>query len=261
MTTQPSQPVALVTGAGQGIGRAIALRLAHAGYAIGVVDLHSESAEQVASAIRERGGAALALRSNVAEQSSRAAMFKQLHERYGRLDVLVNNAGVQMAANPLDVDEHHWDTVMNVNARAVFFCCQAALKQMLVQGEGRIINIASAAGKAASTTLHPVYNVSKAAVIAITKTFAHACATTGIRVNCVCPGVIETPMQDLVDAEFARLSGRPAETIRAERLGRVPMGRLGTPDEVADVVAFLASPASRYMTGQAINVTGGMITY
>jgi meso-butanediol dehydrogenase/(S,S)-butanediol dehydrogenase/diacetyl reductase len=188
-------------------------------------------------------------------------MFDTLLGTFGQLDVLVNNAGLQLAAHPLEVDEAHWDRVMDVNAKAVYFCCALALEHMAARRSGRVVNIASAAGKASSTFLHPVYNVSKAAVIAITKTFAHAFAGGGVRVNCVCPGVIETPMQDLVDSEFSRLTGRAPEAIRAERMGRVPIGRTGLPEEVAAVVAFLAGPDSRYMTGQAINVTGGMITY
>jgi NAD(P)-dependent dehydrogenase (short-subunit alcohol dehydrogenase family) len=139
--------------------------------------------------------------------------------------------------------------------------CQAAMTHMVAQRAGRVVNVASIAGKMASTVYHPVYNVAKAAVIAMTKTFAHAGAPHGVRVNCVCPGVIETPMQDVVDTEFSRLSGKPGEQIRAERLARIPLGVLGTPAEVADVVAFLASPDARYMTGQAVNVSGGMVMY
>jgi meso-butanediol dehydrogenase/(S,S)-butanediol dehydrogenase/diacetyl reductase len=253
--------VALVTGGGQGIGRAIALRLAGDGMHVAIVDLRIDTAERVAEEIRAGGGRALGLAGDVASAAGRSQIFEAAISTFGQLDVLVNNAGVQIAALPLDVDEAHWDRVMDVNAKAVYFCCQEALRHMLARRSGRIVNIASAAGKASSTFLHPVYNVSKAAVISITKTFAHAYATERIRVNCVCPGVIETPMQDLVDAEFSRLSGRPAEQIRIERLARVPMGRIGEPGDVAAVVAFLAGPDSRYMTGQALNVTGGTIMY
>ncbi|NJM41631.1 MAG: SDR family oxidoreductase, partial [Anaerolineae bacterium] len=144
---------------------------------------------------------------------------------------------------------------------SVWFMCQAAMKHFLAQRSGRIVNIASIAGKMASTQYHPVYNVAKAAVIAMTKTLAHAGAAHGVRVNSVCPGVIVTAMQDLVDAEFSRLQDKPAEQIRAERLSRIPMSKLGRPEEVADVVSFLVGPDSRYMTGQAVNVSGGMVTY
>jgi NAD(P)-dependent dehydrogenase (short-subunit alcohol dehydrogenase family) len=252
---------AIVTGAGQGIGRAVALRLAADGMHVTVVDMHAGRGEGVAAEIAASGSRALALAADVTAAADRQRMIDATLAEFGRLDVLVNNAGIMRVALPLDVTEEHWDVVMDVNARAVYFCCQAALKHMVGQHSGRIINIASAAGKAASTIQHPVYNVSKAAVIAITKTFAMACAREGVRVNAVCPGVVATPMQDVVDQEFARITGSTPETIRAERVARIPLGRVEQPEDVADVVAFLAGPASRYMTGQAINVTGGTITY
>jgi len=150
---------------------------------------------------------------------------------------------------------------MNVNAKAVYFCCQLVIKHMLQQHSGRIINMASMAGKTASTVYHPVYNVTKASVIAITKTFAYTVAAEGIRVNAVCPGVIDTAMQEQVDNEISRVTGKAPAEVRAERVGRIPMGQIGDGDDVAAVVSFLAGPDSGYMTGQALNVTGGMITY
>jgi NAD(P)-dependent dehydrogenase (short-subunit alcohol dehydrogenase family) len=132
---------------------------------------------------------------------------------------------------------------------------------MVAHGGGRVVNIASIAGKTASTIYHPIYNVSKAAVIAMTKTLAIAHAADGVRVNAVCPGVIETPMQAVVDVEFARVTGRPAADIRAERVGRIPLGAIGEGRDIAGVVAFLIGPEARYMTGQAINVSGGLVMY
>ncbi len=253
--------VAIVTGAGQGIGRAIALRLAQDGMDVVIADLRGDAAETVAAEVRQLGVRALPLIIDVSSSDDRSQMIADTLAEFNRLDVLVNNAGVQRISMPLDVTEQHWDTVMSVNAKAVYFCCVEALQYMTVQQRGRIVNIASAAGKTASTIYHPVYNISKAAVIAMTKTLALACATQGVRINAVCPGIVDTPMQDLVDTEFSRLTGKPPEQIRQERLDRVPMGRAETPDEVAAVVAFLVGPDSRYMTGQAINVTGGMVTY
>jgi NAD(P)-dependent dehydrogenase (short-subunit alcohol dehydrogenase family) len=150
---------------------------------------------------------------------------------------------------------------MDVNAKATYFCCQAALRPMVAQGHGRIVNIASIAGKMASTIHHPVYNVSKAAVLALTKTLALAHATDGIRVNAVCPGIIATPMQDVVDREFARAQGTSPAAVRAERVGRIPVGSIGTPEDVAGMVAFLLGPDAHYLTGQALNVDGGLLTY
>lgn len=253
--------VAIVTGGGQGIGEAIALRLAQEGLRLVIADIQYDRAQTTARKIVEAGGEAIGLRVDVSSADDREQMLEHTLQEWGRVDVLVNNAGIQRIALPLDVSAEHWDAVMDINAKATYFCCQVVLRHMMAQRQGRIINIASMAGKTASTIYHPIYNVSKAAVIAMTKTLALACASDGVRVNAVCPGVVETPMQDLVDREFARVIGRPPHEIRTERLSRIPLGRIEQPEEVAAVVAFLAGPDSRYMTGQAINVTGGMISY
>ena len=253
--------VAIVTGAGQGIGRSIALRLAQDGMHVTVADIRGDQAEAVAQEIRSLGRKALPLKIDVTSANDRQRMFEETWAEFKRCDVLVNNAAIQRIALPLDVTEEHWDMMMNVNAKAVYFSCQLALRYMLPQHSGRIVNLASMAGKMASTIYHPVYNVSKAAVIAITKTFAYTCATQGIRVNAVCPGIIDTPMQDQVDLEISRVTGQSPAEVREGRSGRIPLGRMGDGDDVASVVSFLVGPDSGYMTGQAINVTGGMITY
>ncbi|HJZ47621.1 MAG TPA: SDR family NAD(P)-dependent oxidoreductase, partial [Roseiflexaceae bacterium] len=227
--------VVIVTGAGQGIGRSIALRLAQDGMHVVVADKQAQLAEAVAAELREAGRRALSLAIDVASAADRQRMIDTTLAEFGRLDALVNNAGILRVALPVDVDEAHWDAVMAVNAKAVYFCCVLALRHMVAIGGGRVVNIASIAGKTASTIYHPIYNVSKAAVIAMTKTLAMAHAADGVRVNAVCPGVIETPMQDAVDAEFARVTGRPAEAIRAERVGRIPLGATGTAADVAGV--------------------------
>lgn len=253
--------VAIVTGAGQGIGRAIARRLAQDGFSVVIVDLRQDALSLVAEEIQQAGGQVLPLVSDITQAEQREQMLQKTLEHFQRLDVLVNNAGIQRIALPLDVTEEHWDTIMNVNAKATYFCCQSALKLMLPQRSGSIINMASIAGKMASTIQHPIYNISKAAVLAMTKTLALACASSGVRINAVCPGIIETPMQDVVDREFARLTGQQPAEIRAERMARIPLAHTGQPADVADVVAFLAGPDARYMTGQALNVDGGLLTY
>jgi NAD(P)-dependent dehydrogenase (short-subunit alcohol dehydrogenase family) len=253
--------VAIVTGGGQGIGRAIALRLAAEGMDIVVADIRRDLADDVAEEVRATGRRAIGLAVDVTAAPDRQRMVDGALHSFGRLDALINNAGILRVSLPLDVTEAHWDSVMEVNAKAVFFCSQAVLRHMQLQRSGRIVNIASMAGKTASTIYHPIYNVSKAAVLAMTKTFAMAHAADGIRVNAICPGIVDTPMQDVVDREFARVTGKQPDEIRAERVGRIPLGRAEQPEEVAAVVAFLIGPDSRYMTGQAINVTGGAITY
>ncbi len=252
--------VAIITGAGQGIGRAIALRLAQDGMDVVIADRQAEHAEVVSAEVRASGRRALALGVDVTVARDRQQMVDATLATFRRLDVLVNNAGIVRAALPLDVDEPHWDSVMNVNAKAVYFCSQLALSHMLKQRNGRIVNIASIAGKLASTIYHPIYNVSKAAVIAMTKTLALAYAADGIRVNAVCPGVVDTPMQVQVDHEFARVTGKDPATIRTERVSRIPMGRVEQPEEVAALVSFLVGPDSGYITGEAFNVSGGILT-
>ena len=253
--------VAIVTGAGQGIGHAIALRLSQDGMKLVLADLQGDAVAHVADEIRAGGGEALALSLNILHAGDRQRMIETALSTFQRLDALVNNAGVQRIALPLDVSEEHWDLVMNVNAKATYFCCQLALKHMLSQRSGRIVNLASIAGKMASTIYHPIYNASKAAVLAITKTLAMYSARYGVRVNAICPGMIETPMQDVVDREVARITGQTPAEIRAERNARIPMGNTGDGADVAAIVSFLVGPDSRYMTGQALNADGGILTY
>ena len=179
---------------------------------------------------------------------------------FGRIDVLVNNAGIYRAAATLDVTEEHWDAVLNVNAKAVFFASQAVLPAMIAQKRGNIISLASLAGKVGSRNNLP-YNASKAAVISITKSLALAHAADGIRANCVCPGFVETDMWTMVAREQGALQGMAPEEFTRQRLAQIPLGRMETPQDVANVIAFLASSRAAYMTGQAINVTGGVIMH
>jgi len=215
----------------------------------------------VAREVRALGHRALPLAVDVADATGRERLFARTLETFGRLDALVNNAGIQRIASPLDVTEEHWDAVMGVNAKATYFCCQLALRHMVAARCGRIVNVASIAGKMASTVHHPIYNVSKAAVLAMTKTLALAYATDGVRVNAVCPGVIATPMQDVVDREFAAVMGKTPAQVRAERVSRIPVGTIGAPEDVAAIVSFLLGPDAHYLTGQALNVDGGLLTY
>jgi len=251
----------IVTGAAQGIGRAIARRLARDGMDVVVADLRAEDLDAVANEIRALGRRALPLAIDVTVAADRDRLIVATLETFGRLDALVNNAGIQRIALPADVTEEHWDAVMTVNTKAVYFTCQRALAHMTAQRRGQIVNVASIAGKMASTVYHPVYNVSKAGVLALTKTLALAHAADGIRVNAVCPGVIDTPMQDVVDREIARVTAREPADVRADRVGRIPLGSIGLPDDVAAVVSFLLGPDAHYLTGQALNVDGGLLTY
>jgi NAD(P)-dependent dehydrogenase (short-subunit alcohol dehydrogenase family) len=252
--------IAIVTGAGRGIGRATALELAHLGADIVVAELDRATAERTATEVQAVGRQARVVPTDVTSRADLAAMVERTLAEFGRIDVLINNAGIYRAALPLDITEEHWDAVMNINAKAVFFASQAVLPTMIAQKRGAIVSLASMAGKTGSRTNLP-YNASKAAVISITKSLALAHAADGIRVNCVCPGYVETDMWAAVSVEQSALLGLSPEEFNKQRAAQVPLGRMERPEDVANVIAFLASDRAGYMTGQAINVTGGLIMH
>src|SRR5499433_626447 len=253
-----SGQVAIVTGAGRGIGRATALELAGLGADIVVAELDQAGAERTASEVKGLGRKVSVVRPDVTSRADLKAMADRARGEFGRIDILINNAGIYRAAATLDVTEEHWDAIMNINAKAVFFATQAVLPTMIAQHRGNVISLASMAGKIGSRTNLP-YNVSKAAVISMTKSLALAHAADGIRANCVCPGFVETDMWDKVSRDQGALLGMsPAEFTKA-RLNSVPLGRMETPEDVANVIGFLASPKSAYMTGQALSVDGGLV--
>jgi NAD(P)-dependent dehydrogenase (short-subunit alcohol dehydrogenase family) len=252
--------VAIVTGAGRGIGRATALELARLGADIAVAELDRVTADRTASEVKGLGRRALVVPTDVTARSALATMVERTLGQMGRLDILVNNAGIYRAAATLDVTEEHWDAVLDINAKAVFFASQAVLPAMIKQKRGVIVNLASLAGKIGSKTNLP-YNASKAAVISMTKSLALAHAADGVRVNCVCPGFVETDMWDKVAKEQSALLGMTPEEFTRQRAASVPLGRMEKPEDVAAVIGFLASDRAGYMTGQALNVTGGVIMH
>lgn len=249
---------AIVTGGGRGIGRAIALRLAGDGADVVVVDRDEEGAQAVAREVTAVGRRGLAVAADVARAEGRRRFIAAAVDAFGRLDVLVNNAGVVRVHRPEAVTEAEWDAIMDVNCKAVFFACVAARPHLAASGGGRIVNIASIAGKLPTPWWAP-YGVSKAGVISLTRSLAVAFAPDRIHVNCVCPSPVETAMWRQIDYEEGPRSGfSPGEFTRL-RLASTLMGRLAQPEDVAGVVAFLCSPDAAYMTGQAINVSGGMV--
>lgn len=252
--------VAIVTGGGRGIGRAIALELARLGADVVVAELEAAAAERTAAEVTALGRHARAVPTDVTSRADLARMTEEARAAFGRIDVLVNNAGIYRAASTLDVTEEHWDAVMNINARAVFFASQAVLPTMIAQRRGAIISLASMAGKIGSRTNLP-YNASKAAVISITKSLALAHAGDGIRVNCVCPGFVETDMWETVAREQGALLGLSAEEFTRQRQAQVPLGRMERAEDVASVIGFLASARAGYMTGQALSVDGGLVMH
>ena len=256
-----------ITGAGMGIGRAIALELVREGADLYITDINQEAAERTAELARASRGAgepAARLyvgRLDVRDATSVAAHVADAVESLGGLDIAVNNAGVSSMAPVVELTESDWDSNMDVNAKGVFLCAQAEVRVLLQQHTGgAIVNIASMAGKKAAPFLAH-YSASKFAVIGFTQALALEVASAGIRVNAVCPGYVRTSMQDREVVWEASLRGMTTEEVREEYRRAIPLGRLEEPEDVARVVAFLLSDRAGYMTGQAINVTGGSIMF
>jgi NAD(P)-dependent dehydrogenase (short-subunit alcohol dehydrogenase family) len=252
--------IAIVTGGGRGIGRATALELARLGADVVVAELDKAAAERTAGEVTALGRRALALSTDVTHRADLVTMAERTVADFGTIDILVNNAGIYRAAASLDITEEHWDAVLGVNAKAVFFASQAVLPAMIARKRGAIVSLASMAAKIGSRTNLP-YNASKAAVVSMTKSLALAHAADGIRVNCVCPGLVETDMWAMVARDQGALLGLSAEEFTRQRLASVPLGRMERPEDVAQVIGFLVSDRASYMTGQAINVTGGLIMH
>jgi len=262
MSDKLSDKVAIVTGASRGIGRAIALALARKGANVVVNYYSSENyAKKVVDEIKGFLTEALAVRADVSKGTEVKSLVKKTLEEFGRIDILVNNAGVEPMNKMVDITEKEWDYVMNINAKGTFLCTQAVALQMIESGcGGKIVNIASQAGKTGAEFLAH-YSASKAAIIAFTKAAAKELAPYKINVNCVCPGVIQTDMQRQDLARSARFMGVTEEEMNKRILSIIPLGRFGKTEDVARVVLFLCSDDADYMTGQAINVTGGTINY
>ncbi|HEV7214263.1 MAG TPA: 3-oxoacyl-[acyl-carrier-protein] reductase [Chloroflexota bacterium] len=239
--------VALVTGASRGIGRAIALRLAADGARVGVnYQRNAAAAEATADAIGAAGGNALLLPADIAERSAVEAMVAALVKSWGRLDILVNNAGITRDTLLLRLGEDDWDAVLNTNLRGAYLCAKASIRHML-RGGGRIINVSSVVGQTGNAG-QTNYAAAKAGLIGFTMALAREVASRKITVNAVAPGYITTDMTAQM---------KPEHTERL--LQMIPLARLGMPEEVADLVAFLVSEQAAYITGQTIRVDGGMV--
>lgn len=238
--------VALVTGAAQGIGKAIALLLARNGADLVVSDINLEKAEETAKEIRAIGPKAMAVKVDVANLSDVERMVAGILEKLAKIDILVNNAGITRDKLILRMTEEDWDAVLGVNLKGTFNCTKAVVRHMAKQRSGKIVNIASVVGEMGNAG-QANYSASKAGVIGLTKTIAREYAQRGINVNAIAPGYIETPMTEALP-----------EKAKEELRRLIPMERLGKPEDVAEAVLFLVSEESSYMTGQVLNVNGGI---
>lgn len=251
--------VALVTGAGQGIGEAIALRLARDGLAVAVADFNEETAHQVAEKINQQGGKAIALKVDVSQRDQVMAAVEEARLALGGFDVIVNNAGIGPSTPIAEITEAVVDKVYNVNVKGVIWGMQAAIQAFAAEGHGgKIINACSQAGHVGNPDL-AVYSSSKFAVRGLTQTAARDLAPAGITVNAFCPGIVRTPMWEEIDRQISEAAGKPAGYGTESFAKRITLGRLSEPEDVAACVAYLASSDSDYMTGQSLLIDGGMV--
>ncbi|HSB51866.1 MAG TPA: 3-oxoacyl-[acyl-carrier-protein] reductase [Dissulfurispiraceae bacterium] len=237
---------ALITGAGRGIGKAIAEALAKRGANIVVADVNLEIARPAAADLEQYGVKSLAVKADVSQASDVAGMFEQAATSFGKVEIVVNNAGITRDGLLMRMKEEDWDAVLDINLKGTFLCMKEAVRLMSKQRYGRIVNIASVVAFIGNPG-QANYSASKAGIVGLTKTAAKEYASRNVTVNAVAPGFITTAMTDALP-----------ETVRQEMLKAIPMNRFGTIEDVAHAVAFLASPESAYVTGQVIHVNGGM---
>jgi 3-oxoacyl-[acyl-carrier protein] reductase len=238
--------VSIITGSAQGIGLAIAARLAAEGSAVVIADLNAEGAEYAARTLSESGPAALAVGADITSEEGRARVVSAALERHGRIDVLVNNAGILPRVPLMEVTPEIWHRTMQVNLDAAFFCSQAVLPTMREQGRGRIINISSMSARTGGQASPPHYATSKTGLVGMTRALARVVGAWGVTVNAVAPGMIDTEMLAALTPEQ-----------RQWWLDQIPLARLGTPEDVAGAAAFLASDDASYITGATLDVNGG----
>jgi NAD(P)-dependent dehydrogenase (short-subunit alcohol dehydrogenase family) len=239
--------IAVVTGAGSGMGRATALLLAERGAAVMVNDLGAESATATAAAIRERGGQAEASPGDVSRAAVARGLVAEAQRRFERLDILVNNAGMVRNSGLEAISEEEWDLVLDVNLKSAFICSQAAIPALKASGRGRIVNVSSSAGKSTSTLGGAHYTAAKAGLLGLTRHFARELGPFKVTVNAVCPGLMDTPLTRAFTDEPARR--RYAQSF--------PLRRLGTEEDEAELVCFLCSDRAAYITGASVDINGG----
>ena len=248
--------VVIVTGAGRGMGSAMARRFATEGAQVVVAEIDEASAHETYEAISRRGILVLTDMSRVADIN---AMVDKTIAQYGRIDVLINNAGVTRSLGIFDVTEADWDWMFSINARGVFFCMQRVAREMAKQNAGKIINIASIAGKGFRGTSNIAYAGTKGAVIAMTRIGASQLARYNINVNAICPGATRTHLYETIQNEIVAKRGISVEEAQRRMDASIPLGRSNAPDDIANMACFLASSEADNITGQSYNVEGGLV--
>jgi 3-oxoacyl-[acyl-carrier protein] reductase len=240
------EQVAAITGGARGIGKAIALDLASKGVNIVIADIIKEQAEETASELEKLGIKSMAVNMDVSDSESVASSIANIKEQMGRIDIFINNAGITRDGLVMRMKEEDWDSVLDINLKSVFLCSREVIKVMAKQRYGRIVNIASVVAFIGNPG-QANYSASKAGIVGLTKTIAREYASRGITANAVAPGFITTAMTDALP-----------ENVKDEMLKTIPLGKFGTPEDVAKAVSFLASPEAGYITGQVIHINGGM---
>jgi NAD(P)-dependent dehydrogenase (short-subunit alcohol dehydrogenase family) len=248
--------VAIVTGAGRGMGGAIARRFAREGAQIAVAEIDEASAHETYEAINRRGILVMTDMSSVAEIN---ALVDKTVAQFGRVDILINNAGVTKSLGFFDVTEADWDWMYSINARGVFFCMQRVAREMVKQRSGKIVNIASIAGKGFRGTSNIAYAGTKGAVIAMTRIGASQLARDNINVNAICPGATRTHLYEMIQNEVIAKRGITADEAQRRMDAQIPLGRSNSPDDIANMACFLASAEADNITGQSFNVDGGLV--
>ena len=248
---------AIITGGGRGIGGATALMFAREGADVLVPDLDLATSEATAKAIQALGRKGVPMQMDVTRMADIQRMVNTAIREFGKIDILVNNAGITLVRDPIQLTEADWDRTLNLNLKATFFCAQAIAREMIKRKTGVILNASSISGRSGKPMMAD-YCASKFGVIGITQSLAMALAKHGIRVNAVAPGIVDTDMWVSVDREWSALEGKPTGTMKQSRVAAIPLGRIETPEDVAKTYTFLASDDAAYITGQTVNVCGGL---